>query len=148
MEKIEHHAIGTHVVEVRADTQILRLSGECTEADLRAFLRIGGELSARYGYYISITDARRSTGVTPEARRLGAAWVREHPEWLTASIVFGASRTARVLMNLIVRASQLLSKRSEPVLMVETEQEAFAQADVERKRLLAEVRRRGLGQDG
>jgi hypothetical protein len=139
-----HYVIGTHTLEVREDIQIFRLNGECTEADLRALIPIGDEVIARYGYLISITDARRSTGITPEARRFNAEWVRDHPERLAVSIVFGASLPARVLIKLLVRAVQLISKRSEPILMVESEKDAFALAEVERKRLLAEALRRGF----
>ena len=139
----EQRRLGTHLLEIREDTQILRLNGPYTEDDLRAMLPIGDAIMARYGYYISITDSSHAAGMTPGARRLNAEWVRERPQALGISIVFGASLPSRVLLTLITRASALMSKRSPRIELVDSEQAAFALADVERPRLAAEARRRG-----
>lgn len=141
----EKYAIGSHSLEIREDTQFLRLNGDYTEEDLREMIPLGDAIITRHGFYISITDARRATGMTPGARRLNAAWARERPDALGISIVFGASLPSRVLLTLLMRASALLNRRSVRIELVESEQAALALADLERPRLRAEAQRRGHG---
>lgn len=135
--------IGKHTLELRGDVQLLQIHGDISEKDVREMIPIGEALTARYGYYLSISDARKAGNLSPEARRCNAEWVRDHPDSVGLSVVHGAGLAVRVVVSLAMRATALLSKRPYRVAFADSEEEALALVDAERPRLRAEAIRRG-----
>lgn len=138
----KQHQIGQHTLEIRDDMQILTIRGVVTEDDVRLMIPISETLTAKNGYFVSITDAQHAGSMTPSARRLNAEWFRDHPEHVGISIVHSTSTAVRVLVSLVTRATALLSKRPFRIEYVTDEAAALALAEVERPRLRAEALRR------
>lgn len=138
----EQHQIGPHTLEIRNDMQILTIRGAVSEDDVRDMIPISETLTAKYGYFVSITNAQHAGSMTPAARRLNAEWFRDNPDHLGISIVHSTSTAVRVLVSLVTRATTLLSKRPYRIEYVADEAAALALADAERPRLRAEALRR------
>lgn len=83
------------------------------------------ELKQRYPTLYLISDSRQGTGMTPDVRKA----LGENPDLMpyAASAMFGSSFAMRTMINMMMRAQQLLGvKGAIPFTMVATEEEAKA----------------------
>ncbi len=108
-----------------------------TEADeLMRSIAASADIAERYGYVISVTDARNGGTLTPAARKAHAQWAREHPGRLTANIIFGAPRAPGILINLVAHALRATIGFDMGLLFARDEAEALELLARERARLV------------
>ena len=98
--------------------------GETDGESMRAFNKHCEALAARHGKLYLITDMTRSTGMTPEARKLSTEYSSGNP--FNGMVFFGASFTMRTIVNMMVRAGQLLGRNDGAMQFVQNEAEARA----------------------
>ncbi|MCP3141082.1 STAS/SEC14 domain-containing protein [Pyxidicoccus xibeiensis] len=83
------------------------------------------ELQKRYPRLYIITDARQGTGMTADVRKL----LGENPDYLpyVGSAMYGSSFAMRTMINMMIRAQQLLGRTGTTAFaMVATEEDAKA----------------------
>jgi hypothetical protein len=119
------------------DLYFTRMNGEVSEDDVRTQFEAIRTLSKRTGHNILwLSDVRKMGSFTPEARRVVAEETRKDAlAGVRASAAVGASFTTRVLLTLLLRAIRMLRPdKHRPWTFVETEAEARAFLDEQRKR--------------
>lgn len=135
MKRVLH--IGLHRLEIDGDLMHWEAHGALDVDDLRKIIAIGEELSARYGRYYSLIDARQGITVTPAARRYSAEWERSHRGPRAFTVIFGANPVLRALVTLLNRATELVLGRAPEVVFVKSEPEARAVITQDRARRAA-----------
>lgn len=119
------------------DLYVSRLDGDVSADDVRVQLDALLALARRAGHAMYwLADVRNMGTIAPEGRRaMGAASSTEVREALAGSATFGAGFSKRVLVSLMARAVRVLHpEKSRPLIFVETEAEARAFLDEQRKR--------------
>lgn len=135
MKRVLH--IGLHRLVIDDDLVLWEAHGVCDLEDLRQIIAVGEEISARYGRYYSLIDARQGITVTPEARRYSADWERSHGGAKAFTVIFGANPVLRAIVTLLNRAAQLVLGRAPEVVFVKSEPEARAAIAQDRARRTA-----------
>lgn len=106
------------------------IRGDVSGSDMATQIRTLKGISERQGHSIFwLADVRHIGALTAEARHAAATMSKttEARVALRGSAVFGAAFGTRVLMNLLVRAIQVLnSDKLRPLAFVDTEAEARA----------------------
>ncbi len=116
-----------HIRFEEPDILFSRGEGETDAETMRAFNRLAEELSAKHGQLYLLTDMTKSTGMTPEARKVSTEYSGGKSPFAGMAF-FGASFAMRTLVNMMVRASQLLGRVDAPMQFVESEADARAWA--------------------
>lgn len=111
------------------------INGDTTPEHVIAMQRKSRLLSDEVGFILSLVDARRAGTITPEARRMSAAYQREHPV-PGAVAVFGVGAVLRAINALYSRAVAYLTNSQREMALFQTEAEARAWLDGQRRRLL------------
>lgn len=125
--------IGPHLIEVEGDTVLTRPTGPFKLEHLTQFLPLLEDILARRGRCFTISDFRSQMTFPPETRRHAIEWSKKHV--VTGSVMFGTSLTARVTLTLLVRATEIITRRPVPLAAVSTEDEARAWVAARRKKL-------------
>jgi hypothetical protein len=114
-----------------------RMDGEVSEDDVRTQFEAIRTLSKHAGHTIFwMSDVRKMGSFTTEARRAVAEETRKDAlAGIRASAAFGASFPTRVVVTLLLRAIRALKPaKARPYAFVDTEAEARAFLDEQRKR--------------
>ena len=130
---------GTHKYRIEGDTIFVQISGTTDAAELLKTFEVSQHIAEKYGYVLSVTDARQGGTLTPAARKAHAQWAREHPGRLTANIVFGAPRAPGILINLVAHALRTTIGFDMGLLFARDEAEALVFVARERLRLTKAV---------
>lgn len=133
---------GSHRYRIEGDTMFVQVNGATDAAELLNSFAASSGIADRYGYVLSVVDARNGGTLTPAARKAHAQWAREHPKRLTANIVFGAPRAPGVLINLLAHALRTTIGFDMGLLFARDEAEALLFAARERSRLAKAARDR------
>lgn len=115
--------IGPHRVWSEEDLLVIVVNGTIDGEQARAMNELSLPLFRTYGYVLSLVDARAATGLTPEARRVGAEFRRQHP-MPSANAPFGVSLPLRALAFLVYRGLALLRPEPQEMKMFEAEADA------------------------
>jgi hypothetical protein len=125
--------VGPHLIEIEGDTIIARPDGPFELEHLNALFPIIEKILAEQGRCFTISDLRKPTSFPAETRRRAIEWSKSHV--VTGSVMFGTSLTARVTLTLMMRATELLTRRPAPLVAVSTEEEARAWVAARRRKL-------------
>ncbi len=131
-----HHAerIGPHWIWIEGDMCVTVIDGDTTPEHVIAMQRKSRLLFDEFGFILSLVDARQAGTITPEARRLSASYQREHPV-PGAVAVFGVGAVLRAINALYSRAVAYLTNSQREMALFQTEAEARAWLDGQRRRL-------------
>ena len=91
-------------------------------------------LEERYGYRLVIVDARKGRTITAEARRRMVPWHRSRNA-PGAVAVLGGDFTTKTLVKMALSAARVLTKRQIRFAFCDTEEEARAWIEKQRKEL-------------
>jgi hypothetical protein len=119
------------------DLYIIRMNGDVSADDMRMQIDALRAIAQRTGGGVFwLCDVTQMGALSPEARRTAAeASKKGVQDVLRGSAVFGASFATRVMVGLMVRAVRILKPgKHRPLAFVETEAEARAFLDEQRKR--------------
>jgi hypothetical protein len=130
--------MGRHWLRREGDVLFVRWHGVATLDDMQALHEVANQVRAEHGYAVSLQDGTHGKGMTPEARR----WLMSLPRRTEVIAIFGAPFFARVAGTMVQRAMSLLLEHAPAVGFFETEAEARAFLDDERRRLLARLHAR------
>lgn len=127
MQKMESEwrDVGSHSIRIIDDRLEMRQRGTLTLAEVMEYFRLVEEISAKYGYSLSLFDQHHAVVLEPAARTYMGQRARELSS-PTALAVFGSSLPLRTMARLIVRAINMF--RRPPLLLgfFGTEMEARA----------------------
>ena len=138
---------GRHRYRIEGDTMFVQVDGPTDVDEIRTSVAVSTPIADKYGYVLSVTDARLGGALTPAARKAHAQWARENPGRLTANIIFGAPRAPGVLINLIAHALRASIGFDMGLHFAKDEAEALVLVARERARLqgkLAQLRQAGV----
>ena len=126
--------IGTHRVRIDGDTVLTRYIGVPELEHVQAIHAHLDRVLAEHGRVFVVNDMRR-TGVPSTATRgFISDWARSHPVAGVAN--FGASLPIRVMQAMIMRASALLGRKLNVVVIhCASEADALAWVDARRREL-------------
>jgi hypothetical protein len=126
--------VGRHTVEIEGDILIVRLVGDFSLDDLKAYYQIAGDMKVGGPIY-NIADLRQAGSISAEARRY--AVVTGHERRFGITVAFGLNPVMRVTLVLLVRAARLLQPRHGNVELEFVENEAAARALIASRRQAA-----------
>ncbi len=129
-------SIGAHAIRAEPpDIFFLRIEGDMTGPEMERVLEEYDRFVAVHGRGFWLSDGSKMGDLSVEARKLAA---RVRPAaGLAAAVVFGTSFRQRLMATLLVKTAALFRSPAEviPVVFVQTEQEARAWIDGQRRRL-------------
>lgn len=129
--------LGTHLIHVDGDTVLLAARGSVTLEDMRDILDLTARVKRQHGCLFMVYDARRGTGIDPDARQLAATRATTNDE-ADLEVAFGISFTLRVLLKMVVHAQKVLRNRAVNLHLFDAEAEALAFLEIERGRIRRE----------
>ncbi len=106
------------------DVLYSRGEGSTDAESIRAFNRLAEELARKHGRMYLIADMSKATGMDPQARKASSEYTGGRSPF-EGMVVCGASFTMRTVVNMMLRAGQLLGRESN-LHFVETEADARA----------------------
>ena len=113
-------------MQFEGDVLVLRTVGSTGAAEMRRMLEMGEQLFARHGYILLLVDARHTTGMNAEARRVQAAHLKRFVR-PSHSAVYNVSGVVRAMSGFVQRGIELLAGKTYPVSFHKDEAEARAQ---------------------
>lgn len=123
--------VGSHVIiRERPITRVV-LSGEITRADIEIFLAEYQAMIVEQGFVLIMMDMRKGGDMAMPARRLATEWGSKRGDCVRSAI-FGASFFFRNAIELLNRASRLMTGNAPQITFVRTYEDA-------RDWLLAEI---------
>jgi hypothetical protein len=133
-------AVGTHWVRVIGDSVFVTVVGMLTVDDMRALYNLAARVKEQHERVFFCYDGRQSTGIDPNARKIGA---EGNPEKSTSDlrVIYGISFTMRVIVNMLVRTQKALLNRDIRVHIFKHEKDALEFFEKECARLRKELRR-------
>lgn len=128
----DFHSLGTHLCRIEGDTLIIQLRGIITGDDMRQMLDHQMAIRREHGALFALFNAHASTGMSSEARRIVVEW-KQMDAKPDAAAVYGASFTASIMLNMLIKAVEALGKAMVPTKLCSTEAEARAYLDEHRQ---------------
>lgn len=113
------------------DILVMRNVGAIEVAEMQRLIDMGEQLFAEHGYILILGDAKHSTGLSPDARKLQAERLKRFIR-PSHTAIFHVSTVARMMTTLAQRGVELLSGKSYPVSFHKDEAEARAELDRQR----------------
>jgi hypothetical protein len=126
----------------RGDVLILRVRGEFTLDDARAYVAIRDQIGAEQNYLLLLIFASEATGMHPAARRYVAEHATPHEGKNSAIAVVGAGAILRGLLQLLFSAITLLGRRPVFPSFVSDEATALRFLDEQRQRIYKQLGRK------
>ena len=126
--------LGTHLIHVDGDTLFLVARGSVTMQDMQNLLNLTGNIKREHGCLFVLYDARRSTGIDADARKLIANHAAK-VEQADLEVAFGISFALRVILTMVVRAQKVLQSRTVNLHLFEKESEGRAFFEVTREKI-------------
>lgn len=129
--------IGAHHLDEEGDLIKLEFRGDVMLPDIQQILSAISDMVARQGTFGVLVNAADMGTMTPEARRFVGSFTDAHHGYGAA--VLGASLPVRAVMTLVTRAVEIFHQHKLPggIHFFQTEAEARAWLDMQRKRFLA-----------
>ena len=118
------------------DTIVLILHGLVNSEHIEVTHPRSVAVAQRYGYALTMIDARDATSMSAQARRTSADLNRRQP-LRSANAIFGANLITRTVATLLWRAVSLISTQRADLAFFATESEALAWLDLQRLKLHA-----------
>lgn len=132
--------IGAHRFWVESDLSVVVVSGDVEADHVVSLQQANHRLFDRYGYTLTLVDARKAGTMTPGARRASALHQRQHS--IPGAVgVFGIGLMVRALVALYTRTVSLFSTTQRETALFQTEDEARVWLDSQRLRLRTAVER-------
>lgn len=122
------------------DLLVMRNVGAIEVPEMQRLIDMGEQLFTRHGYILILCNAKHSTGLSPDARKLQAERLKRFIR-PSHTAIFHVNTVARMMTTLAQRGVELLSGKSYPVSF--HKDEAEARAELDRQRVLLQ---RGPGQ--
>lgn len=116
------------------DILVMRSSGPIEVPEMQMLIDMGEELFVKYGYILILGDAKHSTGLSPDARKMQAERLRRFIR-PSHTAIYHVSTVARTMTTLVQRGIELLSGKTYPVSFHKDEAEARAELASQRARL-------------
>lgn len=113
------------------DVLILNLVGEVGVPDMRRMIDMGEELFARHGYILILGDAKRVSGLHPDARKLQADRLKRFIR-PSHTAIYRVHTIIRVMSTLTQKGVELMTGKTYPVSFHKDEAEARAEIDRQR----------------
>lgn len=124
--------LGPHSYRIEDDTIFVRTNGDATLESTVLYTELCKQLVAQNGYVLSVVDMAVSGVAAPEVRRYQAQAARDFPAGSSETAIFGMSPLARTFVQLIARASSLLTGRESGVQFMRDEAAALRWRDERR----------------
>lgn len=127
-------AAGPHRYAVTGDEIRWEAHGAVAPAEAHLFAQLLLRVSAEHGRAYCIVDGRKLQPIPSESRRIYVEYLKQHrPAFALA--IFGATLPIRVAGTLVVRAARLLSLGELNVYYSQSESEAAAYLQAQRRSL-------------
>ena len=107
------------------DVLVARIVGTLAAVDSRKLLEMGEELYARHGYILILMDAKHSTGMSSEARKIQADRLKRFIR-PSHSAIYHVNAVGRMMSALMQRGIELLTGKTYPVSFHKDEADARA----------------------
>ena len=107
------------------DVLFVRMVGEVGVPEMQMMIDMGEQLFAQHGYILFLVDARRSTSMHPDARKLQGERLQEFIR-PSHTAIFNVSAVIRVMSSLTQRGVELVTGKTYPVSFHKDEAEARA----------------------
>jgi hypothetical protein len=119
--------------ELRSEDNVIFMTwnGELDIEHTRELLLCIEHVESMHEHVFIIVDARAAKKMHPNARKLAITW--KLPRELAGVVVFGASMTSSILLNVLTKALRLVQGIMTPVELVGTEEAARAWVDAQQR---------------
>jgi hypothetical protein len=116
---------------VEGDVLVVRLYGTWMAPDMQRVFAMTEALYAQNGYILLLADAKHSTGLHPDARKLQAEGLKRHIR-PSHTAIYHVNTVIRMMSVLAQRGIELITGKTYPVTF--HKDEAEARAEIARQR--------------
>ena len=122
---------GESTLWFEGDMLIMRAVGVVDGHEMQRLIDMGEQLFEKYGYMLVLGDARRTAGLSADARKLHAERLKRFIR-PSHTAIYHVNTVARMMTTLAQRGVELLSGKTYPVSFHKDEAEARAELDRQR----------------
>lgn len=139
MQAGERSSEGRHEARrIEEDAVELVVRGDVVPDDVDRLLKHERLIRAEHGYSLVLVDASAMGAMSPQARKQAADVMKSDPGYVGALAIYGAPFLIRTLINLILRATALISKATaQPMEYFAKRADALAWLHTQRRSLQA-----------